>query len=206
MLTLLILPVLVGLAAGWLAGGRPMRLLDTPLRALWLVWIAVLIQLALSYVPAARQLVEHDLGVPMLLPIYLGIGLWLAINLPGRAWSVRLGIALLLTGGAMNGLAILANGRMPFSVPAARHAGLSDAKIFAADLPKAVSATQATRLAWLGDIIPVRPIHAVMSAGDVVIIVGIVLVVAAGMRLPRSAGDSHPPVVSQSTPERDSGH
>jgi hypothetical protein len=187
MLTLFALPILIGLVAGWLRGGQAGRLKELRLRHLWIVWIAVLVQACQYYVPWLRRAVEDDLGIPMLLLIYASVGLWLAINLPGHSGAARAAITILIIGGAMNGLVILANGRMPFSVKAAQQARVPEAKIAAADLPKNTQASVDTRLAWLGDVLPVRPIRKVISAGDVAIMWGIALLVIAGMepRRPR---------------------
>jgi hypothetical protein len=185
--TLLVFPVLAGLVAGWLRGGRPSRLVEVRLRALWLVWLAVAAQLAQFYAPAVRRFVEADLGVPMLLLVYAPVGLWLVLNLPGRSVGVRAAVAVLLLGGSMNGLAIAANGRMPFSVPAAQRAGVPAARISATDLPKNEPAAAATRLAWLGDTIPIRPLRKVVSAGDLVIMLGIAMLVTAAASAPQEA-------------------
>lgn len=186
MLALFALPILMGLVVGWLCGGQPGRLKGLRLRHLWIVWIAALIQACQYYAPWLRRAVEDDLGVPMLLLVYASVGLWLAVNLPGRAGIARTAIILLIIGGATNGLVILANGRMPFSVRAAQQARVPEAKIFATDLPKNEQASVDTRLAWLGDVLPVRPIRKVISAGDVAIMCGIALLVIAGMQ-PRPA-------------------
>jgi hypothetical protein len=182
MVALLALPVVAGLAIGRLRGGRLSRLLLLRLRALWLVWVAVAIQVCQYYVPALRRFVEDDLGVPMLALIFAAVGVWLLVNLPGRALGIRAGIVMLVLGGLLNGIAIFANGRMPFSVQAARLAGLPEDQIVAVDGPKNEPATAGTKLAWLGDIIPVRPVHKVISAGDVAIMGGITLIIATGMR------------------------
>jgi len=94
--TLLVLPLLAGLVAGWLRGGRPARLAGLRLRAPWLAWLAVVAQLAQAYAPAVRRLIEADLGVPMLLLVYAPVGLWLVLNLPGRPIGVRVAVVVLL--------------------------------------------------------------------------------------------------------------
>lgn len=182
MLVLFAIPILGGLVAGWLCGGRPSWLIRLRLRGLWVVWIATAMQACQYYVPWLRRWIEDDLGIPMLLLIYASVVLWLAANLPGRARGVRVAIILLLIGGAMNGTAILTNGRMPFSVSAAQYADVPESKISATDLPKNEQASVDTRLAWLGDVIPVKLIHKVISAGDVLIIFGIALLVMEGMQ------------------------
>ena len=49
-------------------------------------------------------------------------------------------------------------------------------------------ANAGTRIAWLGDVIPVRVLHAVISLGDSAIVAGVVLLVVASMSpRPRTA-------------------
>jgi Family of unknown function (DUF5317) len=195
LVALLLLPVLAGLVAGWLRGGRPARLAALRPRAPWLAWLAVPAQLAQAYAPAVRRVVEADLGVPMLLLVYAPVGLWLVVNLPGRPVGVRVAVVMLLLGGSMNGVAIAANGRMPFSVVAAQRAGVPAAKVAATDLPKNEQATAETRLAWLGDNLPVRPLRKVVSAGDLVIVLGVALLVttvtSAWQQAPRDPDAQH---------------
>jgi hypothetical protein len=177
MLTLLIAPLLIGLLAGWLRGGRPARLAQLRLRAPWLAWLAVAVQVA-QLVPAIRRVIEDGLGVPVLVPVYALLGLWLLMNLPGRRIAVQAAIMVLFLGGLMNGVVIAANGRMPFSITAAHQADVPEAKISAVGLPKNEPTTARTRLAWLGDSLPVRPLHEVISPGDLIIVVGIALLAA----------------------------
>jgi hypothetical protein len=180
MAALMALPVVAGLTIGRLRGGRLRGLLLLRLRAVWLVWVAVAVQVCQKYAPGLRRLVEDDLGVPMLALVFAAVGAWLVVNLPRRALGIRIGIAVIVLGGVLNGAAIFANGRMPFSVHAARLAGVPDDGLLAVG-PKNEPATPATRLAWLGDVIPVRPVHKVISAGDVAIMTGVVLLISTGM-------------------------
>ncbi len=75
---------------------------------------------------------------------------------------------------------------MPVSLHAAGQVGASPGMDVAdGHLSKHVAAGRDTDLWWLGDVIPIRPLASVISVGDVVIVAGIVLVVAAGMVRPR---------------------
>jgi hypothetical protein len=47
--------------------------------------------------------------------------------------------------------------------------------------PKHVAADETTLLRKLGDVIPVRPVQKVVSAGDVVLLLGVAAAVAGGM-------------------------
>ena len=82
-----------------------------------------------------------------------------------------------------NAVPIAANGRMPHTEAAVRAAAMTPAQLArGATSPKHVDADATTRLLWLGDVIPVRPIRMVVSPGEVVLLLGVSGVVAAGMR------------------------
>jgi hypothetical protein len=83
------------------AGFLPWRLVR--LRALWLLWVAVAIQVAQYYVDPARLLIEERLGVPMLALVFATVAAWLAANLRGSAPLVRAGMVVILLGALSNG-------------------------------------------------------------------------------------------------------
>jgi hypothetical protein len=148
--------------------------------------------------PGAREAVESALHVSLMVPIFGLVGAWALANLPGRTRLMQAAVALVLIGGAMNALAIAANGRMPFSERALVAADVSDEQRARGDRsPKHVAAGDTTRLLWLGDVIPVRPIEKVISAGDVVLLLGVAGAVTAGMapggRRPARAGTTRRP-------------
>jgi hypothetical protein len=185
--TLLVIPMLAGIAAGYARGGRLGALADLRVRALWLVWLAVALQVA-DY--ASRTV--HDLGahhgVPPLALICAAGMAFLALNLRGRTRALRIGFTLLAVGAALNVTAIAANGRMPYSVAAAKRVGMTAAeRAQAAHLVKNMPATDTTAVRWLGDVLPVAPIHLVMSLGDLVLLLGIAWTVATGMGRSRPA-------------------
>ena len=183
MLWIFAFPIACGITLGYFCGGKLRVLGHLRVEALWLVWVAVAIQACQLYVPAVRRFAENELGLPLLLVVFGSVGLWIGLNLGGRPPGIWLAIVMLLIGGVLNGLAILANGRMPFSQSAAVHARLPHDKIFPVNhLPKNEPASAETRLAILGDVIPVRPIHRVISIGDVILAIGIALIIAAGMQ------------------------
>jgi hypothetical protein len=102
-----------------------------------------------------RHFVEDVAGIPMLAPVFAIVFAWLAVNL--RHWPavIRLAGVTMVLGAAMNALVIGLNGRMQYD-PAARVAVGN-----APDLegPKNAPANTGTRLASLGDIIPVPVIR-----------------------------------------------
>ncbi|MFC5184976.1 DUF5317 family protein [Actinomadura harenae] len=187
------LPVLVGLAAGYASGGRISRISGLRLRALWLPWVAALVQLAQYRVAALRHLLQDRLHVPMLALVFGLMCLWVAVNMTRQTRAVRTAGVLLLGGAALNGTAIALNGRMPYSRTAAVLAGQHPGHL--ASGPKNMPAEASTHLAWLGDVIPLPPLHAVASIGDVFLLVGVVTVLVAGMHLrptPRPASRPDP--------------
>jgi Family of unknown function (DUF5317) len=181
---LLALPVGAGLLAGYAAGGSLAGLVATRLRVLWLLWLAAGVQTAqlasgrLAGSGGLPGAAARDLRGPLLVAVFALAGAWLAANLAGRPRAMQAAAGLALAGGLANGVAIAANGRMPYLPGAARAAGLARD----AETPKNVVAGPASHLAALGDIIPVPPLHAVISLGDVLIVAGVIVLIAAAMR------------------------
>ena len=176
------LPVLTGVAAGYLAGGRLRHLTALRLRVLWLPWCAAAIQLAQYRAAGLRHLLQDQAHLPMLAPVFVLMCLWVALNLPRRSRPLQAAGLTLLTGAALNGITIAVNGRMPYSRAAAAISGQAPGHF--SDGPKNMPATGSTHLAWLGDIIPVPTVHAVASIGDVFLLAGITVLLVVGMRQP----------------------
>jgi len=171
---LFIAPVAAGVLAGYAAGGSLAGLLSTRLRALWLLWLAAAVQV----VELSARALGHDWWLPLLAITFALAGAWLAVNLLGRPLAMKAAACLALAGGLINGAVIAANGRMPYLPAAARAAGLAPGLV----TPKNVAATPGSHLTALGDVIPVPPLQAVISAGDVLIIAATVVLIAAAMR------------------------
>jgi hypothetical protein len=169
---LFLFPVAAGVVAGYAAGGSLAGLISIRLRALWLLWLAAGLQ-AIQLAGALREV-----RGPLLAAVFALAAAWLAVNLAGRPRVIQAAAALALAGGLANGAAIAANGRMPYLPAAARAAGLSPG----ARTPKNIAAGPASHLIGLGDIIPVPPLDAVISAGDILIIAGVIALIAAAMR------------------------
>ncbi|MFC0541706.1 DUF5317 family protein [Kutzneria chonburiensis] len=174
------LPILTGLAAGYLAGGRLRHLTALRLRAWWLPWTAAAIQLAQYRLAGLRHLLQDEAHLPMLVPVFALMCLWIMLNLPRRSRPLQVSGLTVLAGAVLNGIAIAGNGRMPYSRAAAVLAGQRPGDFDSG--PKNVPAVDSTHLAWLGDIIPVPPLHAVASIGDLFLLAGITLLLAFGMR------------------------
>ncbi|GAA4410224.1 DUF5317 family protein [Actinokineospora soli] len=171
-------PIVLGLAVGYARGGRTLRLAGR-FRALWLLWLAFVVQMLQHWVAGFRQVVEIDIGVPILAVVF-GLGLvWLAVNLPPWPRAMRAGGGSILLGASGNALAIFTNGgRMPYSPRAAEIAGAPIAHTV-----KSAPADAQTRLSFLIDYIPVPVLHKVASVGDVLIGLGVAVLIAAGMSL-----------------------
>ena len=88
-----------------------------------------------------------------------------------RNWY-RAGMALIALGFTLNVLVILANGGMPVSQEAI--AALGGDPATATLVGKHVLMTDATILAFLGDVIPVGAVDMIVSWGDLVLLVGMV--------------------------------
>ena len=177
-LILLVAPPVVGVAAGYACGGRLAGLRNVRLSKLWLLWLAAIVQAGQYYVAALRQ--------PATLVIVFGLVLWwLAVNLAAWPAAIRIAGVAITVGALANGLTIALNGRMPYEPAVAEAVGLRP------DLttPKNEPAHGDTRLALLGDTIPVAPLQKVISAGDVLIGAGTVALTALAMRRRRDQPD-----------------
>ncbi len=170
------LAFVVGVSLGRLRGGRFQALSTLRLRATGLVVLAVIVQFGLGAVSSdAWRYVA-------LVASYGLMGVWLAINLrDGPNWR-RAGLALVSAGYALNLLAIVPNGNMPVSTDALRRAGGSEASFEEKpNIDKHVASVTGDVWPWLGDVIAVPPLRAVISIGDVAMVIGVVVVVSGGM-------------------------
>ena len=182
---LFIAPLAMGALAGYVAGGSLAGLLSIKLRALWLLWLAAAVQAAELYV----RVLSRDVRLPLLVVTVALAGAWLAANLPGRPRAMKIAACAALAGGLVNGAAIVANGRMPYLPAAARAVGIAPGLA----TPKNVAAAPGSHLIALGDIIPVPPLHKVISIGDILIIIATIAIIATAMRAaPRFAQHPHP--------------
>ena len=174
-MTLLVVVLVPGLLAGWAVGGRLSRLADVELRAPAAIFGAVALQLALGLVPA-------ELRLPGLVASGVLVTAWLVANARDRTPALGLAVGLLAVGWALNLAVMVPNRGMPVSDTALSRIG-APAEVDVADgnLFKHVRADGDTVLPWLGDVVPVPPLRAVVSAGDVFMAAGVFLVLAAGM-------------------------
>lgn len=178
MASVLIFPLSVGggLVLGGIGGGRLHRLSDLRFRATALLLLALVGQIGLRWAAAAYRF-------PLLVATYALAGAWVVVNVKGRSTALRWAVGLLAMGWMLNAAPIAANGGMPVS----RHAieqvsGPQTGDIDAGNIDKHVAAAGGSRLRLLGDVIPVRPLKAVVSLGDLAMVGGIMLALVAGMR------------------------
>jgi hypothetical protein len=188
-LLLTITPSVVGVAVGYLLGGRLAGLRTIRVRALWLGWLAAGVQWVQHSVDGVRHFSERTLGVPMLAVIFTVVLTWLAVNIARWPGAIRAAGILIVLGASLNGLAIALNGRMPYAPAAAADAGLRAGVV----TPKNEPAGADTRLAVLGDTMAIAPFHAVISLGDILIGGGTCAFVVLAMRRCRRNGPASVP-------------
>jgi hypothetical protein len=178
-------PIALGLFIGWLAGGSIRGLGTFPLKWFGLVWVAAACQIAQYSVGVFTEHPRSVQNVGLLVVIYGATGAFLARNWSSTTGRLHAGLVLLAGGFLLNAVPIALNGRMPYSGRAADYLGLHG------NTGKGVRIGPGTHLGWLGDVIPVPGVRAVVSVGDLVIVVGIVVTLVALMaNAPRPAVDS----------------
>jgi hypothetical protein len=177
----MILPfaVLVVMISVPLAGGRLVRLADIRMRGLWAAGLAMLIQVLIVNVFAAK--LPQAAAATLHVVSYVLAGSVVVVNRRIRGlWVVALG-------GGLNMLAIGANnGVMPASPAAVLRAGLVESSGEFANS----AATTNPRLGFLGDVFAIPrgvPLANVFSVGDVLLVAGFAIVMhsACGSRLRR---------------------
>lgn len=172
-------PVLAGVILGYLRGGTLTPLTSgMRLRRIWLLWLAAALQIVQLSTPAWPAPYGSRARIPLLAATFATALVWLALNTPRRPRALQLSAWAAVAGGTLNAVAIAVNGRMPYSTQAAAEAGLRPG----ATIAKNAAATAHTHLRAIGDIIPVPPVHAVISIGDLLIVVGVIGIIASAMR------------------------
>ncbi len=159
---LLVIAALALLGSVPLAGGRLSRLVDIQVHGVWAVLLAVAIQVGISNVaPGGSHVLHAGLNVVS----YLLDAYFIFAN---RRLA---GVPLVAIGAALNVLAITTNGGvMPANAVALRTAGITARAGFDNS-----AALAHPHLAFLGDVFPVPgpwPIGNVLSAGDLIILLG----------------------------------
>ena len=173
---MLLMPVVaaLGCGVGVVLGGRPSNLSHLRLRGWPLLVVAVAAQVSLGWAPAALrwQLV--------ILCAAAATG-WCLVN--RRQRGLRFGLVVLVAGILLNAAAIGANRGMPVSPSAMTAAGFPRGiDVSHGHFYKHVLMTDQTRLRLLADDIPLPfPVaRTVLSAGDVLMLLGIIVCSATG--------------------------
>jgi hypothetical protein len=169
-----IVAVAVGLVLGLLSGGRPRFLADKQIRGWPLLLAGLVLQAAVSRIPDGWDMAALIASYAVLL-------------LFGVANLRLVGMPLVLVGLALNAFTITLNGGMsvrPSAVLAAR-AAPADKLAHLRVAGKHHLARPSDRLTILSDVIPVRPLHEVLSFGDIIMSLGVADVLANLLRPPR---------------------
>jgi hypothetical protein len=159
-----------------LTGGHLSRLAEVRLRGAWTPIAALALQVLIITVAPEGNPGLHK-AVHIGTYVMLGLFLFLNRRLPG--------MAVVGLGALSNALVIVLNdGQMPASTTAQRLAGLHSGPGFQNSAALAHPA-----LPWLGDVIPwPGPLHNVLSAGDCLIYLGMLVVVHRLARRPAPSG------------------
>lgn len=128
---------------------------------------------------------------PALILSYTLVAAWLLLNLPVHRGVYRLAFGLLFAGWLMNAVPIATNRGMPVSAWATAQANARADVPSRGALVKHVVADADSNARVLGDVIPVAPLHLVISFGDILLALG-VAVIAAGHAEPDRANRRRP--------------
>ncbi|MFJ9389893.1 DUF5317 family protein [Nocardioides sp. NPDC101246] len=177
MLTLMVLPALIGL----IIVARPNVALSlTKLRGKWLIVLAAALQFMHVeglWPDQVKEGIERRTYAVLVLVIAIAF-CWLNRSLrsrrPGR-WA----LTLVPLGTASNSIPIAVLGAMPYSYQGARIAGYSSAEL-TTDAPGYIRLDDVSAL-WipLADLIPIPVLMKVLSVGDLLLFTGLVLLVIA---------------------------
>jgi len=169
---LLLAVVAVGVILGWLDGGTLRRAGRTQLRGEMLVPVVVLAHLGIYRLPLPPAVAYWAWIVSFLA--------FIALALANRRLP---GLPLIALGVALNLVVVVANHGMPVSVEAIRMVGGTLSALAASPVTHQLL-TRASRVALLGDLIPVSswgPLRAIVSVGDLVMFAGLAIAVMAAM-------------------------
>ncbi len=154
--------VVLGLGLGLAAGGRPRFVADHPIRGTGLLVAGLLLQVLGTMVDVGGATNVAILGSYALLVAF-------------AVANVRLvGMTIVTLGLAANFAVIAVNGGMPVQAKAIVSAGATPSEVPHLHYgSKRHLERPSDRLTFLADVVPVRPLHEVVSFGDLVMAVGV---------------------------------
>lgn len=103
----------------------------------------------------------------------VALAAWFAVNLRAADGALRVAFAVALAGAGLNLAVMVPNGGMPVSPDALVEIGGAGIDVTEGHLYKHRFLDDDTVLAFLADVIPVRPLGMAASAGDVVLVAGL---------------------------------
>jgi hypothetical protein len=170
--------LVAGVVAGFMGGGRLRRIADVRFSGGALVFAALAIMVVESIVDLGRTTDSALLA--------LGYGLvaaFIVLNVRRSTGLLRAALLVLAVGWILNAVVMLPNGGMPLSRAAYAASGQTETPTPGrGGFFKIVLADPQTVLRPLGDVIPLRPLNQVISAGDIVLMLGLAGSIAAAMR------------------------
>lgn len=174
---MLALVLALGLAVGLLAGGSISALSQARFRGAGILLVLLVLQLAL---PLLRSF-----GLMARVLFFAWLASFVLMAVVALLNHAEPGMLLMAAGLLLNCVVIAANGGMPVSVDAVLAVGgtVTGATPLPGDFAHVVMGV-ATRLFWLGDVLPSpgpRGLAVLMSPGDVVLFSGVVAYIAGAM-------------------------
>ncbi len=172
--------IFAALAIAVLRGGRLVNLGDIELKAWWLLFLALILQIGTRFLPKEEW--AEGVGVAMVLISFALLMVMVILNRskPGM-WIVGLGVL-------MNFVVIAINGGMPVLAGAAEVAsGFTVTNPDFSGTFKHVALDETSKLTFFADVIPIRlaSIGEVISLGDVFLALGLGVFLEYELRRPR---------------------
>lgn len=176
---MLIACLVIAILYGWVRGGRIQRLVKLPVRHIYLLILSLAVEAVQSQLLLKTTWMTQGLSFGMTTVQYLLLFLFIFLN--RHLWEVLVCGA----GALLNFIVIAANGgAMPLTAKVLALGGHS-AKFLAVSEGRYYTyqiVNESTRLKWLGDMILIPgPLPQCISAGDIILVAGLFLLVANGM-------------------------
>lgn len=196
----MLLPLLIAAAVAI----RPPRSLGsaTPLRGVWLVPLLALCSAVIARIQRIGP-VPLDLNRILAAGILAGCAAFVVLNRRQRSRLVLVGVVLTAAGGAANALGTLVYGYMPVLDASARALGSRYGVGGHPDPQYVMEGWHALPVFVLGDWIPVRPLQAVFSVGDLALVPGLSIVLAAFVARVLSRTGARPQPITPSIPREE---